>query len=89
MKPRHLVSWSEKWQVQLNMYICKVLHIGNNTQDTNYVINGSELFKVSHEKDYQYQPYKKISDVVKKDNKLIGFIGRAFEYKSVKVILTL
>ena len=45
-----LVSWSEKWQKKFNVDKCKVLHIGNNNQYTKYTINGSELFKVRHEK---------------------------------------
>ena len=34
------------------------------------------------------KPSKHYSDVVKKTNKLVTFIGRTFEYKSEKVILT-
>ena len=57
-------------------------------------MNGSELSKVNHEKDLgvtisnDLKPNKHCSDV-KKTNKLVGFIGRTFEYKSEKVILTL
>ena len=35
------------------------------------------------------KPDKHCSDVVKKANKLVGFISRTFDYKSEKVILTL
>ena len=66
---------------------CKVLHMGNNNnQYTNHTMNGSELSKVSHEKDLgltisnDLKPTEHCSDVVKKTNKLIGLIGRTFEY---------
>ena len=58
-------------------------------------MNGSEASKVSHEKDSEITLSKDLeyskhcSDVVKTANKLVGFIGRTFEYKSEKVILTL
>ena len=66
---------------------CKVLHIGSNNQFTKYTMNGSELSKVNQEKDLgvtisnDFKPDKHCSDV-KKANKLVGFIGRTFEYKS-------
>ena len=57
-------------------------------------MNDSELSKVNHEKNLgitisnDLKPGKHCSDI-KKANKLVGFIGRTFEYKSEKVILTL
>ena len=71
-----------------------MLHIGNNNQYTKYIINGSELSKVNHEKNFEViisndlKPSKHCSDV-KITNKLVGFTGRTSENKSEKVILTL
>ena len=68
---------------------CKVLHISNNNQYTKYTMNGSELFKVGHEKDSEvtisndFEPDKHCSDV-KTANKLVGFIRRTFQHKSEK-----
>ena len=53
-------------------------------------MNGSELTKVSHEIDLgitisnDLKPDKHSSDVFKTANKLVGFIGRDFAYKSEK-----
>ena len=64
---------------------CKVLHIGNNNQLTKYTMNGSELSKVNHARrlgvtiSNDFKPDKHCSDVVKKANKLVGFIGRTLE----------
>ena len=90
-----LIRWAEKWQMQFNVDKCKVLHIGSNNDQTKYSLNGSELCKVNNEKDLgiiisnDLKPGKHISEVVKTANKIAGFIGRAFDYKSEKVILTL
>ena len=67
-----LVSWSKKWQIKFNVDNIKVLHIGNNNQFTKCTINGSELSKVSHEKDLgitisnDLKSDKHCSDVVRK-----------------------
>ena len=57
-------------------------------------MNGSELSKVSHENvsrvtiNNDLNPRKHCSDVVKKTNNLVGYMGRNFEYKSEIVIPT-
>ena len=66
------------------------MHIGNNNYHTNYTMNGSDFSKVINEKDFgitinnDIKPDKHCSDVVKKANKLVGFIGTTFEYISEK-----
>ena len=53
-------------------------------------MNSTELSNVIYEKEFDVtvskdlKPSKHCSDVVKIGNKLIGFIGRTFEYKSEK-----
>ena len=90
-----LVNWSKKWQMSYNVNKCKVLHIGSSNDCSNYSMNGVELCKVSEEKDLgvtiskDLKPEKHCSEVVKTANKLIGFIGRTFQFKSDKVILSL
>ena len=90
-----LVNWSNKWQMSYNVNKCNVLHIGSSNDRSNYSMNGTELLKVNEEKDLgvttsnDLKPGKHCSEVVKTANKLIGFIGRTFEFKSDKVVLTL
>ena len=85
-----LVNWSEKWQRKFNVDKCKVLHIENNNYYINHTMNGSELSKVSHERDLKitisndHIPGKHYSDVIKTNNKLVGFISGTFGYKSEK-----
>ncbi len=73
----------------------KVKHIGSSNDHVNYTLNGPDLARVNQEKGLgiiisnDLKSEKHISEVVKTANKLTGFIGRAFEYKSGKVIPTL
>ncbi len=90
-----LVNWSKKWQMTYNIDKCKVLHTGSNNNCTNYTMKSTEITKVKREKDLRViirndlKPGKHSTEVVKSTNKLIGFIGRTFEFKLEKVVLTL
>ncbi len=58
-------------------------------------MNGAEIPNVNEEKGLgviisnDLKSAKHCSEVVKTANKLIGFIGRTFEFKTEKVVLTL
>ena len=72
-----------------------MLHIGNRNVQANYTMNGKQLAKVEQEKDLgvvissDLKPSKQCSEVVKTANKLIGFIGRSFEFRTEEIILNL
>ena len=78
-----------------NVDKCKVLHIGNRNVQADYTMNGIQLAKVKQEKDLgvvisdDLKPSKQCSEVVKTANKLIGFIGRSFEFRTEEIILNL
>ena len=90
-----LVSWADEWQMKFNVEKCKVLHIGSNNNHAQYLMNGHQLSIVKKEKDLgitissDLKPSQHCSEAFKTANKLVGFIGRAFENKSEKVILKL
>ncbi len=71
------------------------MHIGINNDKVKYLMNGVELSVTNTEADLgvmislDLKPSNQCSKVVKTANKLVGFIGRTFEHKSEKVILTL
>ena len=58
-------------------------------------MNGTQLKSIEREKDLgvtvsnDLKPSQQCSEVVKKANEIIGFVGRSFEHKSKEVILTL
>ncbi len=72
-----------------------MLYIESNNSSTNYSINSTEITKVNKEKDLReiirndLKPGKHCTEVVKTANKLIGFTGRTFEFKSEKLVLAL
>ena len=90
-----LVNWADKWQMKFNVDKCKVLQIGSNNDHIQYEMNGVDICNVDKEKDLgviitsDLKPSDHCTEVVKTANKLIGFIGRTFEHKTEKVILTL
>ena len=90
-----LASWADKWQMKFNIEKCKVLHIGNDNVQANYKMNDIQLSSSDTEKDLgvtiskDLKPGKQCTEVLKTANKLVGFIGRTFEFKSEKVILAL
>ena len=72
---------------------CKVFHIGNRNVQANYTMNVIQLAKVEQEKylgvviSSDLKPSKQCSEIVKTANKLIGFIGRSFEFRTEEIIL--
>ena len=58
-------------------------------------MNGIQLVKVEQEKELgvvissRLKPSKQCSEVGKTTNKLIGFIGKSFEFRTGKIILNL
>ena len=90
-----LGEWAVDSQMFFNIDKCKVLHIGNRNVQANYTMNGKQLAKVEQEKDLgvvissDLKPSKQCSEVVITANKLIGFIGRSFEFRTEEIILNL
>ena len=90
-----LSEWGQTWQMKFNADKCKVLHIGYRNEKAKYTLNGTLLQSVNSELDLgitissNLKPSQQCSEVVKKANKIIGLIGRSFEYKSKNTILTL
>ena len=90
-----LCEWAVDSQMFFNVDKCKVLHVGNSNVHANYTMNGVHLASVEQEKDLgvvfsnDLKPSKQCSEVVKTANKLIGFIGRAFEFRTEEIILNL
>ena len=90
-----LSAWGKKWQMSFNVEKCKVLHIGYRNGKAKYIMNDTQLKSVDRETDLgvlisnNLKPCQQCSEVVKRANKIIGLIGRSFQYKSKDTILTL
>ena len=46
-----MYEWSIKWAMQFNVPKCKVVHLGMNNPNHDYVMNGEQLATVDSEKD--------------------------------------
>ncbi len=70
------------------------MHIGINNDNVEYLMNRVELSATNTEKDLgvmisgDLNSSKQCLEVVETASKLVGFIGRTFQHKSGKVILT-
>ena len=90
-----LFNWGQTWQMDFNIDKCKVLNIGSYNDKFSYSMNNTLLDNVNQEKDLgiiissDLKPNRQCTEAIKKANKLVGFIGRAFEFKSEDIILTL
>ena len=90
-----LVEWSKTWMMNFNFDKCHVLHIGNSNPQVNYTMENVSIKSVQKEKDLgviissDLKQSNQCAEVVKTANKLVGFIGRSFTFKSEKIILTL
>ena len=90
-----LSDWAKTWQMNFNTDKCKVLHIGHRNEKIDYSLDGRQLENTEKENDLgvtitsNLKPSQQCSEVVKKANKLVGFIGRSIEYKSKATIVTL
>ena len=90
-----LGEWAVDSKMFFNVDKCKVLHIGNRNVQANYTMNSIQSEKAEQEKDLgveissDLKPSKQCSEVVKTANKLIGFIGTSFKFRTEEIVLSL
>ena len=92
---KRIGEWSEKWQMPFNLDKCKVMHIGHKNKNEKYELLGKEINSVQQEKDLgviitsDLKSSKQCTEVVKKAQKLLGYIKRQFRTRKKDTILTL
>ena len=91
-----LVLWAQKWQMEFNVDKCKVVHVGNSDDGSTYYMEGSELTKVSCEKDLgvwisdDMKCSKQCMHAFNKATGLLGMIKRTIRYiKDTRVMMSL
>jgi len=73
----NLTAWSMEWQM-LNIEKCKVMHLGYNNSQVQYVMDGEQLQCVTEERDLgvivseHLKWEKQCSQAVKKANMILG-----------------
>jgi hypothetical protein len=95
----NLTDWTDKWLLQFNSQKCKVLHLGKNNVQYQYVIrNGNDVHVLEStvaERDLgvivdpllNFDTH--ISETVKKGNKICGLLVRTIENKSPDIMIPL
>ena len=82
-----LVVWAKAWGMQFNTKKCKVMHIGRNNPNAQYIMNGTVLESTSEERDIgvkvhqSLRPGKQCAESARRANAVLGQISRAFLYR--------
>ena len=90
-----LQNWSEKWLLQFNENKCKVMHVGAQDVDYQYMMNETALERTVKEKDlgvYVTPDLKStvhIAIVAARANAVLGQIKNAFTYMDKEMFLAL
>lgn len=90
---RLVESWAKQWRMKLNEDKCTVLSIGMNCTHKTYTLNELSLRHVEQQEDLgitvtgNLKWYVHISKITKKANSLLYFIQRAFQDRSIDLIL--
>ena len=90
-----LVKWSEKWQMLLNFWKCKCIHIGHGNMDEEYKMGDALLGRTTQEKDLEvtFSADMKFSEqcriAASNGNQILGLIRRTIMYKEKQLIVPL
>ena len=91
----NLCKWSNEWLMLFNIDKCKVMHIGYNNAQADYVMEGNTLNVVTEERDLgilvqnNMKWDQQCSKSVKMANRILGMIKRNFDYLDGDMVLQL
>ena len=83
-----LCWWSKDWQMLFHPAKCKCMHVEYNYLGYDYFLGDDTIQTVTQEKDlgvivqYDLSPSAHIGEIVKKANRNLGMIRRAYTFKS-------
>ncbi len=90
-----LVQWSLEWQMLFNVKKCRTMHMGRQSTQRDYVMNGARLETVEEEKDLgvlirkDLKASSQCTQAYLKANRMLGVINRTIQFKSREVMLSL
>ena len=79
-----LDQWSAKWLMPFNNNKCKSLHLGSNNNKSSYLLGGSHISQVRHEKDLgviidnQLKFHDHTSAAINKATSILAIIRKSF-----------
>ena len=89
------IDWAKDWQMEFNLSKCKVLGMGKNNENRDYMMQGVILERVTQEKDLGVvidtggKQAAQCQAAKGKANRVLGCIRRGISYKSKEVVITL
>jgi hypothetical protein len=92
---RVLCEWADTWQMKFNTVKCKVMHFGANNMEEQYFMEGTQLDKVTEEKDLgvivssSFKVSNQCIKAAKKANQILGLIKRTITCRKKEIILRL
>ena len=90
-----IYEWAKKWQMELNLDKCFVMHLGTKNMKCQYTLNGVVLKEVEEERDLgviidnKLKYKKQCAKVAKKANQVLGMIKRNVVSRKKEVIIKL
>ena len=88
-----LSEWSKKWQLQVSIEKCSVLHLGSNNAETSYFLDGHELKRTNCVKDLGVFTSNTLSstsqchETYKKASRICSLIHKSFISRNKEIIL--
>lgn len=86
-----IMTWTQTWQLPLNLQKCSVLHLGYRNPRSRYHLGQNELVQTEHERDLGIIMDEKLkfhdqsSQVIKKANRILAIIKRSFSFIDKKI----
>ena len=90
-----LQTWADIWQIEFNVFKCKVMHLGYHNKDYSYLVNGQMLQSTETERDLgvlitsDLKSGEQCTAAYMKANKMLGLIKRTLAYRNRKALLAL
>ena len=88
-------EWAGKWQMEFNVKKCKIMHIGPENRQAEYVMGDHTLGTVEEEKDLGVYMHNSLSvrhmcaKAVRRENQMAGYIYRTVTHKSIATVVPL
>ena len=90
-----LVTWADTWGMSFNVDKCKVMHIGRNNPQANYMMSGVQLKETVSERDIgvkvhqSLRPSVQCTEASQRANAVLGQVTRAFHFRDRTTFLKL
>jgi ribonuclease P/MRP protein subunit RPP40 len=91
----NLSRWAERWGMEFNLLKCKVMHLGHNNPQHDYLMDGQRLEHTTEENDIgvtvsnTLKPSAQCARAARTTQSVLGQITRAFHYRGHHIFMRL